>query len=125
MKLSVPGVDVTQANPQQLVFDSKWAGTASIHQTGVASIGQTVFFTALSYIPAAIVSVFSGNQVVEAFWTQNNPETTRWAPEYETKVASGAPYIITSNYIQFTPPPSGFPQHYSTVRYAILRVPGI
>lgn len=124
IKLSLPGSDVTSADAQHLVFDSKWAGAASVHVTGVSTIGSTVTFPTMGYIPCAIVSAYSSSTTLCPFWTQNVPETTRWTTAYTTKVSDGVPYSINTSSITFLPTPSGFTATYSTVRYVILRVAG-
>ncbi len=125
MKLSMPGYSVLTAESDKMVFDSKWIGAGNIHQTGVSTIGSTVTFPNMSYIPMAIISPYSGSNAYNAYWTNNNPYSNRWSTSYETKVAEGAPYIITTNSIHFLSPPSGYTNQYTYLRYVIFKLPGV
>lgn len=124
MKLSIPGVNVQTANDQQLIFDTKWLGAGSILYTGVSTMGATVSFPALSYIPMAAVMAYSGSESLYPFYGTMNPDTYRWSNSYETRVSSNVPYYVTNSSITFISNPSGWTQHYTNVRYSILRLPG-
>lgn len=124
MKLSIPGVNVLTANDQQLIFDTKWIGAGSILYTGTSTMGSTVSFPTMSYVPMAAVMAYNGSNSIYPFYGMNNPEGQRWDLTYETRVSSHVPYYVTNNSITFIPQPSGWTAHYTYVRYSILRLPG-
>ena len=124
MKLSVPAQDVLTTTGENLIFDTTWAGAGSIHQTGVTTVGTTITFPTMSYIPMVFAVAYSGSTTVDPFWTNQYPETYRWANNYTTKVASGVPYTVTTSSLTFLSIPTGFTAHYSTVRYYIFRIQG-
>lgn len=122
MKLSVPGTSVLTADAQHLIFDSAWAGMASVHQSGTTTVGSTISFPALSYIPMVNASAYSGSTVLNPFWSANNPDTTRWSGSYDSRVSGGTPFVVTTSTLTFVSPPSGFTGTYTTVRYLIYRI---
>ena len=125
MKLSIPGHDVMTAVGDKLIFDTQWLGSGAVHQTGVTTMGNSVAFPSMGYIPMAYAVTYGGSgQVFDSYWTERYPESRRWATDYTTRVAAGALYTITTNTISFPTLPSGFTPNWVNVRYFIFRIQG-
>ena len=127
-RLSVPGVEVLTGGEEDMVLSSKWAGALSVHASGISSIGATVSFPTLSYIPlvmAISVTPASGKATGIPYWTEKNPESAyRTLFDYETRVASGCLFRVNTSSITFVAAKSGFTPHYSQVKYFVYRIPG-
>ncbi len=126
-RLSVPGVEVLTAAQASLIFSTEWAGSLAVHAAGITTIGSTVAFPSMGFIP--LVMALHVNTSVGAcfgvpFWTQNNPDTRRVANNYETRTASGCMFTVTTSSVTFAAAKSGFTSHYSSVKYLIFRIPG-
>lgn len=71
LDISLPGIDVHTARPDQMIFSDRWPAGGVIHQTGVVSDvfsggGKTVSFPALPYIPMVylLMRLASGGSVL-------------------------------------------------------------
>jgi hypothetical protein len=123
-RMSVPGANVLTATGENLIFDTQWIGAGTIHVTGVTTIGTTISFPTMNYIPMVFAVAYNGSSTIDPFWTNQYPDNYRWANNYTTRIASGVPFRVTTSQLQFFSTPSGFTQHYTNVRYYIFRVQG-
>lgn len=73
-RASLPGVDaLTNTDQTKFSFNSDWARTGLIHETGIANGSGWVYFAPLPYVPHVVVmrldgtNLYVGDQSVEDF----------------------------------------------------------
>jgi len=132
--ISKLGVDVLTASAWDLIFDSRLPHYGSIIASGTSTRGSTVPFTALSYVPMALVMILNGSNLIGKQYTEGSLVELPIGEEngssgsgiYYVKEKMMDPlYKITSSSITFLDPTSSVfnPSSY-TAKYIIFRAPG-
>lgn len=127
--ISKPGFDVTTCAASDLTFDSGLGHMGSVIISGTATVGQTIYFPAMSYVPLAHSYAYGGG-VYRGFARFGRSDATgsntgHVSTNRTTLVGS---YRIFKNRIEFLG--SDYPAAGSqnpgalSIRYVVWRIPG-
>ncbi len=129
--ISKSGKDVDAiSDPEDFVFNSDLGAAAVIHASGVATLGSTIFFPSLPYVPVVLSWALPNNGTEQGTrLTELKAYRQNFDGTIITYERSGPVVQATASSAHF-PAPQSIPSLFGAfrtdyqVKYAVLRIPG-